>query len=82
MQRVGGLLHSWLRPQFLDSAFLQRAVTRWAASRVTRAWHPDRPSLLSCWLLPRFQRHASVAPVSAWQCPFPHMHARFHVAAL
>ncbi len=36
MQRYGGLLHSWLRPQFLDPDFLDRAKSRWAEGAAGR----------------------------------------------
>lgn len=47
MQRYGGLLHSWLRPHFLDPAFLNHAVVRWAPAHLSqqatleplRPWH-------------------------------------------
>ncbi len=41
MQRYGGLLHSWLRPHFLDPAFLNHAALRCAPIILTQQAAPQ-----------------------------------------
>jgi hypothetical protein len=47
MRLYGGLLHSWLRPQYLEEGFLQRAVTRWVLppAAVRKGMQHPPPSL-------------------------------------
>ncbi|KAG2430902.1 hypothetical protein HXX76_009875 [Chlamydomonas incerta] len=77
MQRYAGLLHSWLRPQYLDPAFLAAARVRYARFLALRAAHPHAPLLVpAADIALMWHTHLAFADSYAAACErlFGHLH--------